>query len=143
MFSKCAMVGVLVFGLAAGCAPGVPVSDEITPVNLVKARETLMTQTPGTVAFEIETRRAAYLIGENGNAVFFAKSSLSGLTEQTKIASFDANKICLAPVGSWSGVCISMFETPAGSLLCRFEGGNGHVSNEACTVVALTEEDSR
>jgi len=132
---------VCLTAMIASCAPTLP--EGATPVDLLSARGELMAETPGTVAFEVVSSRSDFLIGENGNAVYFAKTSSSGLATETQISSFTADEICLAPNGGWSGICISIFESPSGGLVCVGQFGNGRRWTSDCTVQALTRSDRR
>ncbi|MBB5722542.1 hypothetical protein FHS72_002168 [Loktanella ponticola] len=123
-------------GLLLGCVASddaISRPDGALPVDVITAQSDLKARHPTVDAFSA--------LAPSGEGVIFALDGTAtyvnptfGTRIESTISGFDGNTMCVAEAGDWSGICISLFQTPSGGNYCEGTFGDGGALNFPCTL---------
>ncbi|MFT4699999.1 MAG: hypothetical protein ACI9ND_000219 [Yoonia sp.] len=122
--------------LLVGCMASEDVTNRpegLTPVDVIDVQTDLTAQFLDANAFSA--------FAPSGEGVIFALDGTAtyvnpafGTQLESTISGFDENTMCVAEAGSWSGLCISLFQTQSGGYYCEGTFGDGSALNYPCTL---------
>lgn len=119
----------------AGCVADTVIDrpEGVTPVDVIGVQSELTAQFPDARAFAA--------LAPSGEGVIFALDGTAtyvnpafGTRIESTISGFDENTMCVAEAGSWSGICVSLFQTQSGGYYCEGTFGDGGALNYPCTL---------
>lgn len=126
----------VITSLLVGCMAPEDVTNRpegLTPVDVIDVETNLTAQFPDANAFSA--------LAPSGEGVIFALDGTAtyvnpafGTQLESTISGFDDNTMCVAEAGSWSGLCISLFQTQSGGYFCEGTFGDGSALNYPCTL---------
>ena len=126
----------VITSLLVGCMASEDVThrpEGLTPVDVIDVETNLTAQFPDANAFSA--------LAPSGEGVIFALDGTAtyvnpafGTQLESTISGFDDNTMCVAEAGSWSGLCISLFQTQSGGYFCEGTFGDGSALNYPCTL---------
>ncbi|MDE0851376.1 hypothetical protein [Yoonia sp.] len=126
----------VITSLLVGCMASEDVTNRpegLTPVDVIDVQTDLTAQFPDANAFSA--------LAPSGEGVIFALDGTAtyvnpafGTQLESTISGFDENTMCVAEAGSWSGLCISLFQTQSGGYYCEGTFGDGSALNYPCTL---------
>jgi len=130
-FASLSLIGLLLGCVASDNAA--PRPDGAEPVDVLSAQSNLKSRYPTANAFSA--------LAPSGEGVIFALDGTAtyvnptfGTRIESTISGFDGNTMCVAEAGNWSGICISLFQTPSGTNYCEGTFGDGGALNFPCTL---------
>lgn len=127
---------IVITSLLVGCMASEVVTNRpegLTPIDVIDVQTDLTAQFPDANAFKA--------LAPSGEGVIFALDGTAtyvnpafGTQLESTISGFDENTMCVAEAGSWSGLCISLFQTQSGGYYCEGTFGDGNALNYPCTL---------
>lgn len=131
ILTTCTVMALLVGCVASDTAPDRPTG--LTPVDLIGIQSDLTTRFPTADAFSALAPSGEGVIFALDGTATYVNPAFNTRIEST-ISGFDANTMCVAEAGDWSGICISLFEAPTGNTYCEGTFGDGSALNFPCTL---------
>ncbi|SLN28053.1 hypothetical protein [Roseisalinus antarcticus] len=113
---------VLAAAVCAGCGPQRP--EGAVALDLSGAQQAFFASNPAASGVRIIAEgKGRYDVARDGTALYRPSGSTSGLTTSTDAVSVSGNTLCVPPSGTWTGVCIDVFDTGTG-YFCEGTFGN-------------------
>jgi len=96
------------------------------PVDVIALRDSYFAANPDKEFLELDGYSLrGYRFTRTDTVFSDGGTSFHDMNTETYVTSVEGNKICLAPVNNWSGVCLELFKTDNGRLKLYYKYGNG------------------
>lgn len=109
----------------ASAAEDVVDSTPPVPLNIIELRNSFFSANPSADLFPLVNRQKdGFIFRRDGTVGFAGFRRQNSTLVETSITKSSDNEVCLAPSGSWSGVCLKAFQNSGGRYQVFYVFGN-------------------